>query len=196
MPLVKCLTAPSIRCFPCHYFAPLTFLLSPCVRLSPAKAQYPDIQAREVYEKAVSEENQREQPSNSSTDDYSNRDVGSSSPSALYFLAPFFFILGARRRRERRQYKGQQDKSVVDENEEVDFRSVCLSSFSSIFKVGKYILFRRKIPGSAPMWSLSAYIEMGKLGTVNGRFGHDEKASLLRYSMRDQTFEFRTNYIH
>ena len=33
--------------------------------------------------------------------------------------------------------------------------------------------------GSALMWSLSAYIDMKKLETVYGVFGHDEKVSLL-----------------
>ena len=92
-PLVKSLTAPSIRCFPRHYFALLTFLPSPRVRLSPAKARYLDIQTREVYKNAVSEENQGKQPPNSSPDDHNNKDGGSSSPSALCFLALFFFYL-------------------------------------------------------------------------------------------------------
>lgn len=111
--------ATSIRCFPRHHFAPLAFLPSPRVRLSPAKARYPDIQAHRVYKKAVSEENQGKQPLNSSPDDRNNKDGGSSSPSALYFLALFFFILGARRRRKGRQHEGQQDESAVDANREV-----------------------------------------------------------------------------
>lgn len=114
-PLVKGWTAPSILCFPRHHFAPPTFLPSPRVRLSPAKARYPDIQACVVHKKAGSEEDQGKQPSDSSTDDHNNEDGGSSSPSALYFLALFFFILGARRRRE-----GRQEESPVDANGEVD----------------------------------------------------------------------------
>ena len=121
-PLVKSLTAPSTRCFPRHHFAPPTFLPSQRVRLSAAKARYPDIQARGVHKKAVSKENQGKQPSDSSTDDHNNKDGGSSSPSALYFLALFFFILGARRRREGRQHEGQQDESPVDANGEVDLK--------------------------------------------------------------------------
>ena len=122
-PLVKSLTAPFTRCFPRYYFAP-TFLPLLRVRLSPAKARYPDIQARGVQKKAVSEENQGKQPSDSSTDDHNNKDGNSSSPSALYFLALFFFILGARRRRERPQRKGQQDQSAVDANKEVDLKGI------------------------------------------------------------------------
>ena len=120
-PLVKSLTASSTRCFPRHHFAP-TFLPSPRVRLSPAKARYPDIQARGVHKKAVSEENQGKQLSDSSTDDYNDKHGGSSSPSTLYFLALFFSILGARRRREGRQHEGQQDESPVDANAEVDLK--------------------------------------------------------------------------
>ncbi len=119
-PLVKGWTAPSICCFPRHHLAPPTFLPSPLVRLSPAKARYLDIQARGVYKKAGSEENQGKQLQDSFTDDHNNKDGGSSSPSALYFLALFFFILGARRRREGRQHEGQQDESPVDVNGEVD----------------------------------------------------------------------------
>jgi hypothetical protein len=111
---VKGWTAPSIRCFPRHHFAPLSLLPSLPVRLSPAKVLCLDIQARGVHKKAGSKEAQGKQPSNSSTDDH-NKNGGSSSPSALYFLALFFFILAARRRRE-----GRQDESPVDVNGEVD----------------------------------------------------------------------------
>jgi hypothetical protein len=118
-PLVKSLTAPSTRCFPRHHFAP-TFLPSLPVKLSPAKARYSEIQARGVHKKAVSEENQGTQPSDSSTDDHNNKDGSSSSPSALYILALLFFILEARHRREGRQHEGQQDESPVDAHVEVD----------------------------------------------------------------------------
>ncbi|KAH8593574.1 hypothetical protein B0O99DRAFT_596082 [Bisporella sp. PMI_857] len=106
--LVKGWTAPSTRRFSRHHFALPTFLLSP------AKARYPDIQARWVHKKASSEEDQGKQRSDSSTDNRNNEDSGSSSASAIYFLFLFYFILGARRRRE-----GRQDKSPVDVNGEV-----------------------------------------------------------------------------
>jgi hypothetical protein len=51
-PLVKGWTTPSIRCFAYHHFAPPTFLPSPHIRLSAAKARYSNIQAHRVHKKA------------------------------------------------------------------------------------------------------------------------------------------------